>query len=630
MTLPPLLTRVSGSRLAACALTVAALLLGGGAAAQTAPGAPAESASPAGGPIRLRQPAADPAAMPAQGNQQGSGATSDPSQRQPPGQVIQQVQPAPPGEFEAFVGLPRFGADLVNDLSSGSADVNPVVPPDYIIQSGDEIQVLMWGSVDADLRLVVDRAGRVNINRVGPILVAGTRYADLQATLTRRAALVFRNFELSASMGKLRGVRVYVTGFVQRPGAYAVSGLSTVMNAVMRAGGPAPSGSFRQIELRRDGRRISTFDLYDLLLRGDRRADRLVQPDDVIHVMPVGPQVALRGSVNKQGIFEVKPGETLRDVFEMAAGFSPVADRTRVAIERVSERNGQRLVQMQLPASDDAQLANGDVLRVFSAVDAALSVQRQNKSVRVEGEVASPGEFVLPPNSTLRDALRAAGGITPAAYPYAAQFTRESVRVSQQSNYERALRDLETDMARASTSQRVASAEDAAAANARASATSRLIDRLRALRPNGRVVFQVEPDAKELPDVVLEDGDRLVIPPKPTTVGVFGSVFNAGSYLYLNDRILGDYLRLAGGPTKGADELSTFVVRANGQVVSNRQGSSWYSRGDRLGQLRAEPGDTVFVPEELDKSTFVQIAKDWTQILYQFGIGLAGIKAVFP
>ena len=131
-----------------------------------------------------------------------------------------------------------------------------------------------------------------------------------------------------------------------------------------------------------------------------------------------------------------------------------------------------------------------------------------------------------------------------------------------------------------------------------------------------------------LPDLVLEDGDRILVPAKSTTVGIFGSVFNAASYLHLPDRTLDDYMRLAGGPTKGADKDSIFVVRANGSVVSNLQGaSSWYSRSDQVGKMEAMPGDTLFVPEEMNKTTFLQNAKDWTLLLYQMGIGLAGINS---
>ena len=541
-----------------------------------------------------------------------------------------------PGEFELFVQrltfpfeIRRFGAELVTPGdSSETADNNPLVPPDYLVKPGDEIVVTIWGSVDADLRLTVDRTGRISIPRVGPVLVSGVRYADLPATISQRVGQVFRNFQLSVSLGQLRGLRVYVTGFVAKPGAYSVSSLATVAQALLQAGGPAASGSFRNIELKRGTQRVATFDLYEFLLEGNRNADRMLQADDVIHVGPVGTQVALIGSVNRAAIFELKPGETAADVLRMAGGFSAVADRSRLAIERLDDRATIRIVQLALPADNASKLANGDVLRAFSAVDSVLPVQRQNKRVRVEGEVARPGEYVLPPESSIADALRVAGGLTDKAYPFGTEFSRESVRITQQQNYDRALRDLETDLARNVTSQRASTAEDAAAQGARDSANTRLISRLRTLQPSGRIVLQLSPDGRDLPPLALEDSDRLYVPPRPSSVGVFGSVFNAGSYLYGEGRGVEDYLNLAGGPTRGADAGSTFVIRANGSVVSGRQSGGWFSRGTGLSGVKAEAGDTVFVPEEMNKTTFVQNAKDWTQILYQLGIGLAAIKTI--
>jgi protein involved in polysaccharide export with SLBB domain len=137
-------------------------------------------------------------------------------------------------------------------------------------------------------------------------------------------------------------------------------------------------------------------------------------------------------------------------------------------------------------------------------------------------------------------------------------------------------------------------------------------------------VLQLPPDTRDLPKLVLEDGDRLFIPPVPTSVGVFGSVFNAGSYLRADGLTLADYLRQAGGPKRGADASSTFVLRANGTVVSNLQERTWGTGlSGNFERMPALPGDTLFVPEELDKTTFVQYAKDWTQILAQFALGVA-------
>jgi protein involved in polysaccharide export with SLBB domain len=348
-----------------------------------------------------------------------------------------------------------------------------------------------------------------------------------------------------------------------------------------------------------------------------------VQGDDVIHVGPVGTQVGLIGSINRPAVFEMKTGETLADLLAMGGGLTAVADPVRLGIERLDERATVRIVEVALPAGRTMALVQGDVVRAFSAVDTVASMQKQNKRVRVEGEVARPGEYVLPPQSTVADALAIAGGLTPGAFPFGTEFMRESVRVTQQQNYERALRDLEADLARTNTAHRP---EEAATQPAREAANSRLLATLRGLRPSGRVVLQLQPEQRELPPLMLEDGDRLFVPARPTSVGVFGSVYNAGSYLHSAQRTLGEYLDLAGGPTRGADARSTFVIRANGSVIS-RQQKSWLAGGGAFSETRAEPGDTVFVPEELDKTTFVQAAKDWTQILYQFGLGIAGIVA---
>lgn len=505
---------------------------------------------------------------------------------------------------------------------------SPHVPNDYILNVGDEIQITLWGSIDEDLRLVIDRSGRISLPRVGPVMVAGLKYSDLDSAIDRRVSQVFRNYKLSTSLGKLHGIRVYITGFTKRPGAYPVSGLSTIVNALIQAGGPSPAGSFRQIELRRNGKTVSHFDFYDLLIKGDKSADRALQPEDVIHIKAIGPQVALVGSVNKPAIFELRPQETIEDVLSMAGGFTAVADQTRMTLEQLDARNDTRVTEIALPNQLRMTPRNGDVLRAFSAVDAVIPQHKQSKRVKVEGEVKNPGEFILPANSSLADAIRAAGGLTPDAYVFGTEFSRESTRLSQQENYDRALRDMETEFSRSNSSQRTANSEEASAQAAKAQGTNQLIQRLRAVKPTGRIVLQLSPTSQALPEMAVEDGDRLLIPATPKTIGVFGSVFNGGSYLYSDGNSINDFLRLAGGPTRGADTNSIFVLRANGSVISARQKSGWLLFNGSLEGVTALPGDTVFVPEEMNKTTFMQEAKDWTQILYQFGLGAAALRTI--
>lgn len=292
-----------------------------------------------------------------------------------------------PDEFERFVSelagvspdgepirIRRFGTDLQRQAIEGEEtplaepEPLPLVPQDYVVNPGDELRLTLWGSVDADLLLPVDRTGRIAVPRVGSVVVAGLRFSELADAIRRRVAMTFRNFDLSVSMGALRGVRVFVTGFVSKPGVYTLRSLSTVSQAVFRAGGPATAGSYRQIVLRRAGQAPQTLDLYDLLVKGERRSDIVLRPDDVVFVGPVGTQVAMIGSVNQPAIFELRPGETVRDVIQMAGGQSPVADASRITLERLRDRDTARVIQVPMAETEGLALVQGDVLRSISVV----------------------------------------------------------------------------------------------------------------------------------------------------------------------------------------------------------------------------------------------------------------------
>ena len=545
---------------------------------------------------------------------------------------VPEVPPPEPSEFERLAttandGKPvwRLGSQArrVEGLA-GERETAARVPPHYVVQVGDEVSISTWGSVDAQWQLRVDRAGRITLPRVGPVPLAGATAAEIEGRVRTRLNQVFKSFEVSAAVTDVSAMRVHITGFVERPGDYVVPGLSTISSALANAQGPSAGGSYRRIRLLRDDKPVVVFDLYGLLREGQRRDDRLLHPGDVLYVEPVGPQAAVLGSVNRPAVFEFLPGETVADVLRLAGGFSSVAERSTVVLERLRERSGQGAVALALPIEEGKALSDGDILRVRSQVLASVPSQTRNKRVLVEGEVRQPGEYLLPATATLQDALAAAGGPTPAAFLFGASLRRESVRVNQEVNYDRALRELETELTRnaANRATRVENAVDADAS------VQRLISRLRMRRPEGRMVLDINPGTPALPALPLEDGDRIQLPTSNQSVGVFGSVFNAGSFVLSDGRSLGHYIQRAGGPTGGADYSSAFVVRANGSVMSASHSGSFWARTSRFESEPALAGDTVFVPEELFRGSFVQGAKDWTQILYQLGVGLAALRTV--
>ena len=529
-------------------------------------------------------------------------------------------------EYEKFVEqatgkkLPRFGATFFASSSSlAGASVNSV-PSDYAINVGDEIQLRTWGSVDSDLRLVVDREGYVNVPRVGRIAVSGARYGDLPGRFRSEIGRYYTNFDLSISLGNLRGVTVYVTGFAVRPGAYVVNSLATLLNLLVEAGGPDSGGSMRNIELRRAGQLVAGFDGYQLLLGGDRSNDVALRPGDIVNIGPLGQQAAIYGSVNSPGIFELKSGEQVSDLIRFSGGLNTVADAGRITVATLNKRATTGVMEAPLEQQSLAKLAAGDIYRIYSTADYLVPIARQMRRVRIEGEVTRPGDYLVAGTETLPELIERAGGLTSDAFIYGSELVRESVRRTQQANYERALQDLDRTVT-ARAAQQANAKEDSADQRQQLEAGQRFLSKMREMRPNGRIVLETKPTDTSLPALTLEDGDQLVIPSRPTTVGVYGSVFNQGAYLYRTDAQLGDYVGLAGGEQRTAYKSGEFVLRANGTTRSNQQG--WFNS---ISGLDALPGDTVFVPEDLERVTWWQGTKELTTILYQFGLGAAALK----
>ena len=536
--------------------------------------------------------------------------------------------PPKPTEFETYVSnmtgeqLTRFGGDLIKDgEQSYSPSSTAAVPSDYVIAAGDELFVTVWGSVDATLRLTVDRQGQIIIPKVGAVQVAGIAYGNLSKVIQQAIGKTYSGASVAASIGQMRGIRVYVTGFAQNPGAYTVNNLSSLVNVVMAAGGPSAAGSFRDIQLRRGGKIISQFDLYDLLLKGDKSADRPVTAEDVIHVGPAGAQVAVVGAVNKPSIFEVKPNESLNDLFIYAGGFLSGAQKEAINYMGLStRRDGFKTITADAYAAK--KLEDGDIFMATSGVAMRQPVDKQQRIIKVDGQVNKPGMYVLKPGSTLQDAIAAAGGLSSGAYLYGTRLERVAIRTIQEENLKRFIREFRRDV-QGSAAVKVTSAEDASLSKAREEQGKTLLRSLEELKPDGRMALSLKPNETRLPPVLVESGDVLTVPPVPYSVTVLGSI-NGGQVgmAYRSGNSAKDYIKLAGGFSRGADKDNVYVMRASGEFVST---SGWFAG---TGSVEVMPGDAIFVPEDLQKTSFTKELKDWTSIIYQLGLGAAAIKVL--
>lgn len=563
---------------------------------------------------------------------------------QPPPRGNQQNIPLPTDVKDVFadyaqtvtgVELPRFGRKLFTDVSSTFAPLDATqVNGDYVIGTGDEIQIRGWGMINVDVTATVDRDGAIYIPKVGAVRVAGVRYRDLQGHLKQAISKNFNNFELTASIAQTRAVQVYVVGHAARPGTYTLNAMSTLLNALFTAGGPDSTGTMRNIQLKRAGATVTTFDLYDMLVRGDKSHDATLRDGDVIYIPEVGPLAALTGDVKNPAIYELKGAASVADLIQWAGGVSSAADQRRIVVEKSLDYVYKPVADV---LADDAAtgvlraipVKSADVVRVFSPSAVGVPTRLQAQYVRVSGEVNQSGMFQLRRGETLRELMFRIGGVTDVGYLFATQVTRESVRRQQQQKLDEAADRFERDVESAS-STRAAGSIDKDALQTIAADVERqrqIARRLRTVKAEGRIVLELEnasAELKNLPDLALQDGDVITVPRKPGTVEVIGSVFQSNSFIYKPRRTVKDYVALAGGPTASADESEMYVIRADGTARSGR-GSGWLSG---VGGVVVNPGDTVIVPEKIERSSWRQSLKEWTAIFYQFGLGAAGLKVL--
>jgi len=465
------------------------------------------------------------------------------------------------------------------------------------------------------------------------------------------------------------GALAAVAGSVNQAAVFELKGHTTLGALVGYAGGLSTVAQARRATIERiDDRRARIVEQVDLDFNA---AQRPVKDGDFVSVLAILPKfenaVTLRGKVATPLRYPYRPGMRISDLIpDKEALITPdyykrqnLAVRTDIVTQEQLTTNVRRLadeinwdyavIERQRPADlttelipfnlgkvvlendpvSNLPLMAGDIVTVFSKTDVAAPAARRPVVVSLEGEFNFAGVYQARPKETLRQLVVRVGGLTESAYVFGAQFMRESTRREQEERLKQALDRLEQDQQRATVTraQSVVAAEDAATLKQQAEAQQALLTRLRTLRPTGRIVLELpeNPTLAHLPDVELEDGDRLIIPQLPSQVSVFGTVFNESSFLYAPDKSVSDYLALAGGPRKEADKSSIYVLRADGSVVSRRQ-SGFLSAS--FSGARLMPGDAIVVPENFERTTWVKDLKDWSQIFFQFGLGVAALEVL--
>jgi len=285
---------------------------------------------------------------------------------------------------------------------------NALVPSDYMLGAGDELIIQLFGKINETYTLQVSREGIINFPKIGPISVLGLSYLDAQRIIKSKINQDFIGVDSMISMGRLRSINIFVTGEVDLPGAYSVSALSTITQALYQSGGINSIGSVRNIEVKRSGEVVNRFDLYDLLINGDSSKDIRMQNADVLHVPPYDAIVNLTGEVKRPMSYEIKKGETIESAIKFAGGFNNNAyNKEIVLINQQGPNNLPAMTHFPVDAKwQDVALRGQDQIRVR---------ENGNYFVTVSGDVFDIGDYPYQEGLTVEKLIKLAGGFLPSA-----------------------------------------------------------------------------------------------------------------------------------------------------------------------------------------------------------------------
>ena len=503
-------------------------------------------------------------------------------------------------DYSANLTSDVFGANLFTGAFAreGATQFNP----DYAVAVGDNIQVRLWGAFEFDATLPVDPKGNLFLPHVGPVQVQGVRNQDLQRVVEAAVGKAFRaNVSSYASLAAAQPVRVFVSGFVNRPGLYRGTSMDSLLHYLDQAGGIDPErGSFLAVQVKRGSAVRASANLYDFLLSGTMPQVQLAD-GDVIFVPPYLQRVKVAGLVNNAKRFEFAEGaQTVAQLMQLA---KPQAQATHV---RITRNTGSVKNTEYYPLEDakNVLLHNGDELELTA------DKKPGTITVRVEGEHMNPQEYVLPYGTRL-GALVQTIQTLPDAEPESIQLFRQSVKQRQKEMLATSLRSLESALLTA----RSGSSDEARLRKDEADLSLQWVERAKQTEPLGQVQIA---QAGQRNDLLLENGDVIRIPRKDGLVLVSGEVLFPNAVAFEASMQIKDYIDRAGGYTQVADNARV--------VIAHRDGAFEQVPVDRLlASSTVKPGDQILVLPKVDEKKR-QFWKDMTQIIYQIAVSA---KVVF-
>jgi protein involved in polysaccharide export with SLBB domain len=539
---------------------------------------------------------------PLQAPADGTAATA-PTTKQGVNAPAQIVAPTTPQGFDYAANLASdvFGAQLFSGAFArqGATQFNP----DYLIAVGDSVQVRMWGAFESDSLYTVDPKGNIFLSHVGPVKVLGVRNQALQKTVEDAVRRVFKaNVSSYASLAAAQPVRVFVGGFVHRPGLYSGTSMDSLLHYLDQAGGIDPNrGSFLDVQVKRGETVRATVNLYQFLLQGRMPLIQLGD-GDVIFVTPRKNTVKVSGLAENAKRFEFD-GSNSYSVADLIKIAKPQAQATHIRVIR-NTGTVKNVEYYPMDKAFQVSLQNGDEIE-FTADKKPGTI-----TVRVEGEHQSAQEYVLPYGAKLGDLIKNIQ-FSPNSDAANLQLFRQSVRERQKLMLAAALKNLETSVLTA----RSATNEESRLRKDEAELMLQWVERAKQVEPSGQVMIA---QAVQRDDLLLENGDVIRVPKHDGLVLVNGEVVFPNAIAHDPKLDLDDYIKRAGGYSQSANTSRIIIAHRDGSF-EEAGGGGWSFYGSNSEATTIEQGDEILVLPKI-KTKSIEVTRGITQIIYQIAI----------
>lgn len=507
----------------------------------------------------------------------------------------------------------RFGQNFFNTVQSSFMPINePNLSSSYILDFGDVLEIQLIGQKNSIDSYPIARDGSINIPGIGKIILSGLSISDASSLIKNKVQNAYIGAQSFITLKYIRDISILIAGNAFSPGIYTLNGNSNMLHALHMAGGIDDIGSYRDISLIRSGKVIDVLDVYEVLIHGKHNLNKGLRSGDSIVVNPLINTVSIESGVMRPGNYELKDGESVRDLINYANGFNKEANIETITLKRLS---GNNIVSLNIKNDElnSTKLQDGDSVYI---------TENKISKVFIEGAVRNPGKYLIPTGTKLSELISIAGGYDSSAYPFAGYLENKKAleinKLSKEKLYDAFLNNLITN---ASSLSGVGDEKN----------VGLITEQIKNAEVTGRIIAEFDLDIiKSNPtlDTNLEDGDRVIIPNITQQVYIQGEVSNPGAVRYAAGKDIEYYLNSAGGTLNNADIDNLFIVHPNGETENLTYKSSLsFIMSDNDQQL-IYPGSIIYIPQTTDLTNSLQAASIWAPIISSIALSVTSLSVL--